>query len=402
MSLHLCIDCGGSKTSAVLAGPDGAVLARASGGPSNFAYLALPAFLAVIQSTVSAALAALPPAHAPASTALPPPAPLFASAWLGVSGVDSDAAIAELTLPLEQLLAVPPRVCNDAHLLAAPLALYPALDAAVAAVAGTGGIVSSFRRGSGGGLFEPLGRVGGWGWILGDEGGGFHVGREAVRALLAEADRASVWGADAAPAPESSLKTRMLAHFGATDLFELLTIVHYPDPPAAHAPAAGVPAWKADPREKRLSALAPLVFAAAFADADPLALAVLRATARALADQICVLLRPEDSSGSSASSAAPPAPGLSTVLPIPAYPADPSSFAPSAAPGPPAPRTVKASSAILCAGGSLFGIEPYRALVLEELAARGHVFARVEVVKDAAEAGGRALAAAAATAVKGT
>ncbi|EMD33095.1 hypothetical protein CERSUDRAFT_118153 [Gelatoporia subvermispora B] len=380
MSLHLCIDCGGSKTLAVIAGPDGSILARAAGGPSNFAYLGLSSFLAVIQSTVSIALASLPPPYAPASAALPPTSPLFVTAWLGVSGVDSDAAIAEITPPLEQLLGVYPRVCNDTHLLAAPLGLYSDVDAAVAAVAGTGGIVSSFRRGTDGELLAPLGRVGGWGWVLGDEGGGFHAGREAVRALLAEEDRWSVWGPASKPRPQSALKTRMLAHFGVTDVFELLTIVHYPDPPAEHTPDEGTPAWKAVPREKRLSSLAPLVFAAAFTDGDALALSVLRATARALADQISLLLRPEE-----------PAPAANGSF-APLYPPDPSSFAPSATPSSPAPLTVKASNSILCAGGSLFGVDLYRALILDELAARGHVFKRVEVVGDTAEAGAKALA----------
>lgn len=77
------------------------------------------------------------------------------------------------------------------------MALYPDVTGAVAIVAGTGGIVVSFREaldkvtGAKLGL-EQLGRCGGWGWILGDEGGGYHVGREAVRQVLDEADRASV------------------------------------------------------------------------------------------------------------------------------------------------------------------------------------------------------------------
>lgn len=130
---------------------------------------------------------------------LPPPSgrSYLAAAWLGVSGCDSSQAIADISTPLETLLGVRPRVANDTHLLAAPMTLYPDVTGAVAVVAGTGGIVVSFREaihketGEKEGL-EELGRCGGWGWILGDEGGGFHVGREALRQVLDEADRATV------------------------------------------------------------------------------------------------------------------------------------------------------------------------------------------------------------------
>ena len=92
------------------------------------------------------------------------------------------------------------------------MTLYPEVSGAIAAVAGTGGIVVSFRepqkdaRGEGSETgsassiaLEELGRAGGWGWMLGDEGGGFHVGREAIRQVLEEADRASVKPKSAEP-----------------------------------------------------------------------------------------------------------------------------------------------------------------------------------------------------------
>ncbi|OBZ69554.1 N-acetyl-D-glucosamine kinase [Grifola frondosa] len=348
MSYYLCVDCGGSKTATAICDASGQILGRAFGGPSNFAYLGPDNFIDVVGTT----------------PLLPPPtsSPLFAAAWLGVSGVDSAAAIARLTPPLAALLGVVPIVCNDTHLLAAPLRMHPDVSAAIGCVSGTGGIVVSFKEGEGAHL-EELGRVGGWGWILGDEGGGFHVGREAVRQILFEADRASVMGP--VPAPVSSkggvgsLKARVLARFGITDVFELLTIVHWPDPVPDAEVKDDAPAYTRIAREKRLSSLAPLVFAAAFEDHDPLAIDVLRHTSRELVDQICILLRPE--TGDAA-----------------AYP----------------PRTVKASETILCFGGSLVGVEAYRKMVLDELEKRGHVFRRVEFVEDAAATGAKALAAA--------
>ncbi|KZT11446.1 uncharacterized protein LAESUDRAFT_720678 [Laetiporus sulphureus 93-53] len=404
MSLYLCVDCGGSKAAAVIADSSCNVVARALGGPSNFAYLGLAPFLAVVQETVEKALrecqvstlkTELPGHNLPLS--LPPPAghPYFTAAWLGVSGCDSPAAVAVLTPAVEALLGVTTRIANDTHLLAAPMKLYPDVTGAVAVVAGTGGIVVSFREttlamqrvNSGGEIgaaassdivgLEELGRVGGWGWILGDEGGGFHVGREAVRQVLEEADRASIrqrtTGTTGAPEFNGKLrglKNRILHRFGVDDVHELLTIIHLPDPVALPTPASpaptpndtaspnAVPAAEPNPilfpREKRLSSLSPLVFAAAFEDRDPLALKVLQAASSALVDQICILLKgeKEESEG----------------------------------------RTIRASESILCLGGSLSGVDSYRALILDELKRRGFVFKRVEVVNDAAAVGARALA----------
>ena len=108
-------------------------------------------------------------------------------------------------------------------------------------------------------------------------------------------------------------------------------------------------------REKRLSSLSPLVFTAAFEDGDPLALNVLRATSSALVDQICVLLRGEAEASAQGE------------------------------------RRIKATESILCMGGSLSAVDAYRKLIIDELARRGHVFRRVEVVDDAAVVGAKAL-----------
>ncbi|KAH9856041.1 hypothetical protein C2E23DRAFT_563906 [Lenzites betulinus] len=363
MSYYLCVDCGGSKTAAAIADSAGNILGRGQGGPSNFAYLGLPNFIQAVTDTVNATLRSFIPQAEAKDPLLPPAAPLFAAAWFGVSGVDSDAAIARLIPPLTALLGVEPVVANDTHLLAAPLRMHDDVTAAIGCVSGTGGIVVSFKQGQGSGAhLEELGRVGGWGWILGDEGGGFHVGREAVRQILWDADRASVFP-PAERNTASTLKTRVLAHFGVGDPFELLTVVHWPDPLPGVELDPTAPAYTQVVREKRLSSLAPLVFEAAFEDGDALALRVLGLTTGELVDQICVLLRPEvDESGA-------------------AHP----------------PRTIKASETILCFGGSLVGVEAYRKLLLDELKRRGHVMKRVTFIDDAAVAGAKALAAASRT-----
>jgi len=358
MSLFLCVDCGGSKTSVVIVNASGEILGRSLGGPSNFAYLGLQNFLQTVGSTVSDALKTCVSPHSVEPVTLPPSSLLFAAAWLGISGVDSQAAIDTLNPPLAALLGIPvgPNliVCNDAHLLAAPLRMHDDVDVAVTCIAGTGSIVVSFTEGEGNGLKE-MGRVGGWGWILGDEGGGFSVGREAIRQILIDSDIASVEGPRPAPTEgKSTLIKAILDLYEVNDIYELLTVVHLPDPaPGIPIVDAKVPAYMQIPREKRLSELAPLVFRSAFEDKDPVAIKVLRTASGILVDEICILLRPNT------------------------------------------PRGVKASDGVLCFGGSLVGIEVYRQLILDQLKERGHVFKHVEFVDDAAAVGAKGLALAA-------
>ena len=351
MSLYLCVDCGGSKTSAVVTDVSGNIVGRALGGPSNFAYLGIDAFVEAVRESVSNALKTCvsPPSATPVP--LPPASPLFAAAWFGVSGVDSQAAIDKLLPVVSQLLHVPISnltIGNDTNLLAAPLQMHEDVSCAVACIAGTGGIVVSYLKTPEGKLQE-MGRVGGWGWILGDEGGGFHVGREAVRQILMRADVASV---EATTLPHSVLQERILQRFGLQDVFELLTAIHLPDPSPTVVPVEA-PSYASIPREKRLSSLAPLVFESAFVDKDPLALSVLHATSAELVDQICILLRSDER----------------------------------------AKKGVKAADGVICFGGSLVGVEDYRNLILEKLKDRGHVFRRVEFIDDAAAVGARGLAA---------
>ncbi|KZP27532.1 hypothetical protein FIBSPDRAFT_712783, partial [Athelia psychrophila] len=369
MSLYLCVDCGGSKTSAVICDADGAVVGRALSGPSNFAYLGIVAFTREVHIAVAAALQTTSsPITLPPAPGTPSP---FARAWFGISGVDSPRAAVSAASALSILLALPIptgpesrlQVANDTHLLAAPLRTHPALTHAMAVIGGTGAVCVSFDR-----ELTVLGRVGGWGWILGDEGGGFHVGREAVRQLLFDADRATLGG----PAqPPSVLKERILARFGLSEenAMEILALVHVPDPDPTAVPTdipetpegeleilADAPRLMV--REKRLSSLPPLVFTAAFVDRDPFALRVLGVSARALADQIRILLRSPSSSSADEAS----------------------------------PNSILASSTVLCFGGSLVGIPEYRTLILDILKEDGHEFGAVEFVDDVSKTGAEALA----------
>jgi N-acetylglucosamine kinase-like BadF-type ATPase len=354
MSLYLCVDCGGTKTAAAIADASGNIVGRAFGGPSNYAYLGPDLFTQAVRMAVSDALKTCGPEASIDPIVLPPTAPQyqFASAWFGISGVDGPKAVTECSALLSSLLGLPlgPKlvVGNDTGLLASPLRRHPHLAGAVTAIAGTGSCVVSFGLDTATGDLHELGRTGGWGWMLGDEGGGFHLGREAMRTVMLDADTASLGGPKPADGP-GTMRRAVLDAFGVDDPMSLLTLLH------AEGPAAG--ALQLLAREKRLSNLAPHVFAAAFEHSDPRALYVLKRSASELADQISLMLRDPN--------------------------ADKDELR---------PRSIKAGESVLCFGGSLVGIEKYRALVAEALKERGHVFAQTEFVSDPAVEGAIGLA----------
>lgn len=290
IDLYLAIDCGGTKTAAVLCTSNETILARASGGGSNFSSLGLDAFLKRIGEVTSSALATA--LQSPVAIALPVDPTTLAdatganvspynlrAAWLGVAGVDSPSAASLLLPHVSALLSVPVErltISNDTHLLAAPLRMLPDVRTAVAVVAGTGSIAASFREVSAQAPLEPIARVGGWGWLLGDEGSGFDIGRTAVRALLTQHDMDAT-GISISNGP---LREKLLKEFGVSEVMDLLPVVYAPE---SNSPL---------PREARLSSLCPLVFEAAFVDGDPLAVHVVSDCATKLATQISSVLLP--------------------------------------------------------------------------------------------------------------
>ncbi|TFK23935.1 hypothetical protein FA15DRAFT_440099 [Coprinopsis marcescibilis] len=357
MPLYLCVDCGGTKTATVISDSSGTIVGRGSGGPSNITYLSVEAFISAITEAIVEALKSALPDHADYSLPVADgKESFFAAAWFGVSGADSPSAIAKVTPAISSLIGIPAgpnlAIANDTHLLAAPMRMFREVTHAIAVIAGTGSIAVSFKEVAG--KIDELGRVGGWGWILGDEGGGYDVGRETLRHILREEDLASVTGK---PSPPSKLRDRVLARFGVAHPMEIFGGVYHGDPNATSPDSS----FAADdirrlPREKRISCLPRLVFAAAFDEDDWLAKRILATCVGSLASQVAVLLGDgeKDTEG----------------------------------------KFVDPAKAVISFGGSLVGNESYRQLILDDLAGRGYTFPHVYFVEDAAATGAIALAAA--------
>jgi glucosamine kinase len=121
---------------------------------------------------------------------------------VGAHGCDTQDECRQLRHEVHALLQIPTVVVNDAQLLG------PAAgdDASIQLIAGTGSIAAGQKR-DGENVF-----AGGWGWLVGDEGGAAGLVRGAVARLAR--------GKDEHVGPEL-LEAKLLAASGATDLREM-------------------------------------------------------------------------------------------------------------------------------------------------------------------------------------
>ncbi|WP_431032743.1 BadF/BadG/BcrA/BcrD ATPase family protein [Streptomyces sp. P6-2-1] len=144
---------------------------------------------------------------------------------VGAHACETPAMCAELSTHLRALLGIPVTVVNDAELL------VPAAGFAegIGLVAGTGSIAVGRHAKTGAYL-----KAGGWGWVLGDEGSGSALVREAARAWLAALDEG------AAGAAGDPLGTALLDAFAVGDGDALAAAMSWDggvETWGAHAPA---------------------------------------------------------------------------------------------------------------------------------------------------------------------
>jgi N-acetylglucosamine kinase-like BadF-type ATPase len=198
----LGVDGGQSSTYALIGDASGRVLGAGRGGPSNHvaAEEGRAKFTGAIQSSLAAACkeAGLQAADVH-----------FASACLGFSGgpADKEAILREI-LRSERTL-----VTHDGLIA---LAGATAGEPGAIVIAGTGSI--AFGRNVSG----KTARAGGWGYVFGDEGGGFYIARQALRAALKFEEG---WG------QATSLRSMFLEATSAKDVNELLHGFYTPEFP---------------------------------------------------------------------------------------------------------------------------------------------------------------------------
>jgi N-acetylglucosamine kinase len=192
----LGIDAGGTKTVCLLADDRGQVLAEARGPGANLQAAGELQVEKVLHDVMEEALGA--------REIVP------AAICLGIAGVDrpDDSAVVR---------GIMKRIGYKARVLVVNDALV-ALEAGapgqpgVVVISGTGSI--SYGRNAAG----EAARSGGWGYVLGDEGSGYWIGRAALRAVLRESDRRG---------PKTALSPLLLAHFGVDRAQELIHEVYH-------------------------------------------------------------------------------------------------------------------------------------------------------------------------------
>lgn len=162
----LGIDAGGTKTVCLLADDAGRVLAEARGGGANLQASGELEVEKVLYAVMEEAIG---------DRDVQPTA-----ICVGIAGVDRDADATAVRGIMRRIgLKARTVVVNDALIA---LAAGAGEDSGVVIVAGTGSI--AFGRDAAG----RAARAGGWGYVLGDEGGGFWIGRTALNAVVRQFD----------------------------------------------------------------------------------------------------------------------------------------------------------------------------------------------------------------------
>jgi N-acetylglucosamine kinase-like BadF-type ATPase len=192
----LGIDAGGTKTVCLLAQLDGVVVSEARAGGANLQAVGELEVEKVLHQVMDEAIGDRP---------IVPVA-----ICLGMAGVDreDDAAVVR---------GIMRRIGYKAQVVVTN-------DALVALVAGAGhgpGIVIIAGTGSiayGRNARGEAARAGGWGYVLGDEGSGYWIGRLALRAVVRQADGRG---------RPTSLTPRILEHFGVKRPQDLIHEVYY-------------------------------------------------------------------------------------------------------------------------------------------------------------------------------
>jgi N-acetylglucosamine kinase len=237
MKLYLGVDGGQSGTTAVIGDESGRILGAGDAGPVSPP--AAPEARARLEQAVRGSVGA-----ACAQAGLDIGSATFESACFGLSGGPEDR------LDILESIVKSPRpliVTNDAVIA---LAGATPGGQGIIVIAGTGSI--SYGRNAAG----RTARAGGWGYIYGDEGGAFDIGRQALRAALRMEEG---WG------PPTTLRDILLDATGSQNANEALHRFYGSE-------------WT----RSRVATLAPFVDRAA-ADGDAVAIQIVHNAAQELA-----------------------------------------------------------------------------------------------------------------------
>ena len=165
----LGLDCGGSKTTALLGSLKGDIIGRGNSSGANFQTMSESSIRSNLRQAVNQAF----------TSAGVEPGPVGVIC-LGMAGVDRPAEYNTLKIWLrEECFAEKQIITNDGRLL-----LWAGTPAGwgLGLVSGTGSIVIGRNKEG------QMARAGGWGYILGDKGSGYALGKAALQVVTQAAD----------------------------------------------------------------------------------------------------------------------------------------------------------------------------------------------------------------------
>lgn len=244
MTYVIGIDGGGTKTTAVMADATGTIIASTTGGPTN------PNLIPTeeLHHTLDTLLKQL---ESQAMAYYKKVSFLFA----GISGAGVEQSRTELFRILTELVPSTIAIQVEADTINA---LYSGTygKPGIVQIAGTGSITYGINNKS------QHDRVGGWGYLFGDEGSGFDIGRQGIMAVLK---------ADDARGSETMLSNRMYTFFDVKNARDLIQKIY----------TATVP-------KNEISPLSQIVFQA-YKENDAVAVAIIESVAKEISYSIKTL-----------------------------------------------------------------------------------------------------------------
>lgn len=202
----LGIDGGGTKTTCVLVDETGKVWGRGQAGSANYQTVGAEAAYRAIEAAILQATAGAPLT--------------IVGMGLGLAGVGRAEDLASVEVWLERLAYSPELPVRwdlqPQRTIVRPdseIALIGGIgtNVGIAAIAGTGAIV--WGRNARG----ETKRVGGWGYLLGDEGSGYWIARQGLQVVMRALDGRS---------PQTSMTGHLLGHLGLHRAEDLVEVVY--------------------------------------------------------------------------------------------------------------------------------------------------------------------------------
>jgi N-acetylmuramic acid 6-phosphate etherase len=207
----LCIDGGGTKCAAVVAEGTN-IVGQGSAGPCNLYDLSLPRLTHVhviltyystdsignMDTVIATLLEATKSAmknHLPSGVEQSESSwkaylqTCFTSVWIGLAGLDRAGFEVVLAPKLRQAFGISEennfRLTNDVDQLTAAVPTAQGTPSVLVLIAGTGSVAMRYEWSERQERYTRSARSGGWGHMLGDEGGGYSIGMKAIQHTLA-------------------------------------------------------------------------------------------------------------------------------------------------------------------------------------------------------------------------